>query len=61
MIGLRVFNGMKPDGTNAWAGKIYNADDGSTYRATAKLDGNRFTVQACWGFICRKIKFTRVQ
>jgi uncharacterized protein (DUF2147 family) len=60
MVGLVVFNAMKPEGPDSWSGKIYNADDGTTYRATAKLDGNKFTVKACWTFICKKIKFNRV-
>jgi uncharacterized protein (DUF2147 family) len=62
MIGVTVFNNMKPEGSNAWAGKIYNADDGRTYSASAKLDGNRFTLKACVASIlCKKIKFVRVQ
>lgn len=60
MIGLRVFSNMKPEGANSWSGKIYNADDGTTYRATAKLEGNKFVVKACWTLFCKKIKFVRV-
>ncbi len=60
MVGLTVFDDMKATSTNRWKGQIYNADDGSTYRATAELSGNRFTVKACWGPICKKIRFNRV-
>jgi uncharacterized protein (DUF2147 family) len=60
MIGIAVFDDMAPAGENKWKGRIYNADDGSTYRATAELTGNRFTVKACWGPICKKVKFNRV-
>lgn len=61
MIGLTVFNNMQETGTNKWKGSIYNADDGSTYRATAELAGDRFTVKACWGPICKKIRFNRIE
>jgi uncharacterized protein (DUF2147 family) len=61
LIGVTVFNDMQSTGTNSWKGKIYNADDGSIYRATAQLEGDRFTVKACWGPICKKIRFNRVK
>ena len=31
VIGLRILNGLRPDGGNSWAGAIYNPDDGNTY------------------------------
>jgi uncharacterized protein (DUF2147 family) len=60
MIGISVFDDMAPAGKNRWKGRIYYADNGSTYRATAELSGNRFTVRACWGPICQKFKFNRI-
>ncbi|HEY0234424.1 MAG TPA: DUF2147 domain-containing protein, partial [Afipia sp.] len=31
MIGLSLFNSMRPTGPGSWAGLIYNADDGRYY------------------------------
>jgi uncharacterized protein (DUF2147 family) len=61
LMGLEVISGMKPAGDNAWKGSIYNADDGSTYRAEARLDGNKFLVKGCWGPFCKKMNFVRVK
>ncbi len=62
VIGLQVVNGMQPDGDNRWKGKIYNADDGSTYSATASMVGNQLTIKACalGGLACKKRQFARV-
>ncbi len=61
VIGLKIIDGMTPDGDNAWRGQIYNADDGGTYKGTASLNGNNFQVKACWTVICKKIKFVKFQ
>ncbi len=61
VIGTQVFSSMKKAGSNKWVGKIYNADDGSTYRATSVLEKDRLLVQACWGLFCKKTKFKRVE
>lgn len=60
LMGLTVINGMVPAGENTWKGKIYNADDGGTYRATMKLNGDAMTVKGCWGPFCKDMKFSRV-
>lgn len=61
VIGLQVVNGMIPDGDNRWKGKIYNADDGGTYKATAEVSGNTLVIKACGlgGLACKKRVFTR--
>lgn len=61
IIGLEVISGLKPTGENEWSGKIYNADDGTTYRAEARLEGDRFLVKGCWGPFCKKLNFRRVK
>ncbi len=62
IIGLQVVSGMRPDGENQWKGAIYNADDGSTYSATAAMVGNQLTIKACAlaGLACKKLRFARV-
>lgn len=48
LIGLQVVNGMVPKGENAWAGIIYNADDGKTYRASLTVkDEHTAQVEGC--------------
>jgi uncharacterized protein (DUF2147 family) len=61
VIGSSVFNGLVPAGENRWKGKIYSADDGGTYRATATLNGNAFEVKGCWLVFCKDLNFSRVQ
>jgi uncharacterized protein (DUF2147 family) len=61
LMGLTVINGMVPNGDNAWKGKIYNADDGSTYRSFAKLDGDQLVVKGCFLIICKDMDFVRVK
>lgn len=61
LIGLQVVTGMAPSGKNKWKGKIYNADDGRTYTAEAKLSGNKLVIKACWGPFCKDTRFTRVK
>jgi uncharacterized protein (DUF2147 family) len=60
LIGTPVFSDMKSTGENKWAGKIYYAKDGRTYRASAKLKGNKFVVTACWAVLCKKFAFDRL-
>ena len=59
IIGLQIIDGMKPDGDNRWVGSIYNADDGGTYRATARVNDNKFMVRGCWGPFCKDLTFSR--
>ena len=62
VIGLQVVSGMQPDGDNRWKGRIYNADDGGTYDATASVSGNELVIKACalGGLACKKRRFARV-
>ncbi len=60
VIGIQLIDGMSPTGPNSWKGKIYNADDGHTYSAYAKLNGNSLQVKGCWGPFCKNLDFSRV-
>lgn len=60
LIGLQILIGMKPSGDDTWKGAIYNPDDGKTYSATLKLDGDRMSVKGCVASIlCKTNKFVR--
>lgn len=52
ILGLRIF-AMAPDSEGNWAGGIYNADDGQTYRAKIMLRSvSQLEVQGCAGAFC---------
>ena len=52
IIGLRIFS-MAPDGNGGYAGSIYNADDGQTYRSRIVLrSAAQLEVQGCAGPLC---------
>jgi uncharacterized protein (DUF2147 family) len=60
ILGLRIF-AMTPDGQGAWAGSIYNSDDGQTY--AGKLlwhSADRLEVQGCAGALCGGENWRRV-
>jgi uncharacterized protein (DUF2147 family) len=61
MLGLRVVNGLAPNGPDNWSGSIYNADDGNTYQASMKVHGPRTArVQGCvLGILCKNQIWTR--
>jgi uncharacterized protein (DUF2147 family) len=60
IIGLSVINNMKQVGPNRYEGTIYNADDGNTYTGGMTLDGDAIRVKGCVLFICKSMKFVRV-
>jgi uncharacterized protein (DUF2147 family) len=60
IVGLEIISNMAPRGQNQWAGSIYNADDGYTYRSTVKLNGNSLVVKGKWGPFSKKMNFVRV-
>lgn len=39
MLGLTIMEGFRYEGDNSWRGRIYNPDDGETYRCKLSLDG----------------------
>ncbi len=63
MLGLRVVNGLTPNGPDNWSGSIYNADDGHTYQASMKVQGPRTArVQGCvLGILCKNQIWTRAK
>lgn len=60
VIGLQLFAGMRPSASNAWSGRIYNADNGQSYAGTITiLDGTRLEVRGCAGALCGTEVWTR--
>jgi uncharacterized protein (DUF2147 family) len=52
ILGLTIF-AMQPTSDGNYAGDIYNADDGHTYRGKmVRRDASRLEVQGCAGVIC---------
>ena len=61
IIGLPLFSGMHPSGPGKWSGKIYNADDGSTYASNVSVTGaDTLRVEGCVGMLCGGETWTRV-
>lgn len=61
LIGLQVVNGMTQSSQNVWSGRIYNADDGRTYKASLTLNGGGTAkVQGCvLAVLCKSHTWTR--
>ncbi len=59
VVGLEIINNMVSTGPNTWKGRLYNADDGHTYAAYAKLQSNGLEVKGCWGPFCKTLNFSR--
>ena len=61
MIGLPLFIGMHATGPGKWSGRIYNADDGSTYASNVAVTGaDTLRVEGCVGALCGGETWTRV-
>lgn len=62
LIGVPVLLDMKPNGTDKWSGRIYNADDGKTYISYVTLSSaDTINVQGCvlGGLLCKSMAWTR--
>lgn len=61
LIGLQVVNALAPSGPNTWSGRIYNADDGRTYKAQLKVESDGVAkVQGCvLAVLCKTHTWTR--
>ena len=55
MLGLTILSGLKADPAGGWQGRIYNPEDGQTYRATVKRRGaDTLVVEGCVLIACSK-------
>ncbi|MBU6372470.1 MAG: DUF2147 domain-containing protein [Alphaproteobacteria bacterium] len=61
VLGSRMMWDFKPAAHGWTNGRIYNAEDGATYRSVLKPQGDgTLIVDGCVGPICRSQKWTRV-
>jgi uncharacterized protein (DUF2147 family) len=62
IIGLQLFEGMRPDGANKWSGRIYNADDGQSYESHISLASpDTLKVEGCVGSMCGGESWSRAK
>jgi uncharacterized protein (DUF2147 family) len=61
LIGLQVVNALAPSGPNTWSGRIYNADDGHTYKALVRIESERVAkVRGCvLAVLCKTHTWTK--
>ena len=55
VVGLSILSGLTPRQGGGWEGRIYNPEDGQTYRATLTRRGaDALVVEGCVLFVCQK-------
>ena len=55
LVGLSILSGMTRTTNGGWEGRVYNPEDGQTYRATLRRPGtDTLTIEGCVLFICQK-------
>lgn len=55
LLGLAILSGLAPKQGGGWQGRIYNPEDGQTYRATVSRRGaDVLVVEGCVLFVCQK-------
>lgn len=55
LLGLAILSGLAPKQGGGWQGRIYNPEDGQTYRATVSRRGaDTLIVEGCVLFVCQK-------
>jgi len=62
LVGVTIVLGMKPNGTDKWAGQVYNPEDGKTYSGNITMQSaNALKLEGCalGGLICRGQTWTR--
>ena len=64
LLGVLTVYGMKPNGTDAWRGKVYNAEDGKTYTGKMELvTPSKLKLSGCvlGGLVCKGETWKRVK
>ncbi|MDI1284013.1 MAG: sterol desaturase family protein [Reyranella sp.] len=55
LVGLSILSGLTRTTNGGWEGRIYNPEDGQTYRATLSRAGtDALSIEGCVLFICQK-------
>ncbi|MGB3455550.1 MAG: DUF2147 domain-containing protein [Litorimonas sp.] len=64
ILGLTMLDGFEADGDGRWKkGRIYNPEDGKSYKSAIRLDGddpNVLRVKGCIAFLCQTQEWSRV-
>jgi uncharacterized protein (DUF2147 family) len=64
IIGLTMLDGFEDDGGGKWKkGRIYNPEDGKSYKSAIRLDKDNpdvLRVKGCIAFLCQTQEWTRV-
>lgn len=61
IVGVRLLSGFRREGERWTGGRIYNPQDGRTYRSDLRLEGNELKVRGCVLVACRTQTWTRVR
>ena len=57
ITGIRVLSGLRWD-DGAWRGRVYNPEDGGTYRAVVRPGpGGSLRVEGCVSLFCREVRW----
>ncbi len=55
LVGLSILSGLTQSSKGGWEGRIYNPEDGQTYRATVRQTAaDTLAIEGCVLFICQK-------
>jgi uncharacterized protein (DUF2147 family) len=63
LIGMQLFQGLKPDGDGVWRGRVYVPDKNMTFSGSAEpVDGNTLRAKGCLfgGILCKSQLWTRL-
>lgn len=62
IIGLTMLDGFEQSGSKWKKGRIYNPEDGKSYKSSIQLDEdpNVLKVKGCIAFLCQTQRWTRV-
>lgn len=52
IVGVAILSGFSEDG-DAWRGRIYNPEDGRSYKSIVRREGDALKVKGCIVFFCR--------
>ena len=64
LVGSQMLYGLKPDGSDAWKGKLYNFENGKTYTGKMELTGaNALKLSGCilGGAICKSQSWKKLK
>ena len=64
IIGLTMLSGFEQDGDQWEKGRIYNPEDGKSYKSSIEVeedDPNVLKVKGCIAFFCQTQRWTRVE